>query len=555
MRYAVDVRTGKEVEASSRLPYSDHFYRCPVCKARVFLRAGQWREPYFAHAQGEVEPDCELYFPGTYSGSFEPSRPRREVEDTAIEPGLCISTTEPWGLSLRIPEIPAAELGKSSLFSLVNGYVDVFAGIQRVNRICAIDLKPGVGSAQVEVPPTSDNYELRPEGDWPQEVEFQRWSAKSRGLNSDGTLFRLQHGEWVRLRERSAVEWGETLFMVAQRQSRPPMTCQPKPLRYDLGNETKWAAWQLELPDTSIKEVEDWLDHIGYIATLPSGRIQLVSPSLEGARAEVPKFTVRLPFVVTVSMPNPVPHPVLKLSDQVNTHQFPIKSPQDHLITYVAVTAAHRGQYTIFLNDEPDQPIQFEAVEQVPMTDLGHLHLDLPRLQVQVGDTTFPAWAHAKKIVLPSSALAMPQIDVGFGQLAIDLPITVSWESRAYNGHSKGLSKRGAAHAISDLLTRGESLKITVDAGALGRVELHFLTSDTGEKCSPPDRVTRWLTGALTNSCRSEAHCLTSPWVHRMSSQIMKERAKLTVTGVSKPLGTILRASARRHANRRRTKG
>jgi hypothetical protein len=555
MRYAVDVRTGKEVEASSRLPYSDHFYRCPVCKARVFLRAGQWREPYFAHAQGEVEPDCELYFPGTYSGSLEPSRPRREVEDTAIEPGLYISTTEPWGLTLRIPEIPAAELGKSSIFSLVNGYVDVFAGIQRVNRICAIDLKPGVGSAHVEVPPTSDNYELCPEGDWPQEIEFQRWSAKSRGLNSDGTLFRLHHGEWVRLRERSAVEWGETLFMVAQRQSRPPMTCQPKPLRHNLGNEIKWVAWQLELPDTPIKEVEDWLDRIGYIAIFPSGRIQLVSPSLEGTRDEIPKFTVRLPFVLAVSMPSSVSHQVIKLSDHVNTHQVPIKTSQDHLVTYVAVTAAHRGQYTIFLNDEPDRPIRFEAAEQVPMADPSQLHLGLSRLQVQVGDTTFPAWSQANKIVLPSSTFAMPQVDVGFGQLTIDLPITVSWESRTYNGHSKGLSRREAARIISDLLTRGESLKITVDAGALGRVELHFLTTDLEDERFPPDRVTRWLTSALTNSCRSEAHCLTSPWVHRMSSQIMKGRAKLAVTGVSKPLGMILRAAARRHANRRRTKG
>ncbi|MCI0392417.1 MAG: hypothetical protein MOB07_27110 [Acidobacteria bacterium] len=466
-----------------------------------------------------------------------------------------MSTTEPWGLSLRIPEIPAAVLGKSSLFSLVNGYVDVFAGIQRVNRINALDLKPGVGNAQVEVPPTSDDYVLRPEGAWPQGVELQRWRAKSRGLNSNGTLFRLHHGEWVRLRERSAVEWGETLFMVAQRQFRPPMTCQPKPLRHNLGNEIKWAAWQLELPDTPAKEIEDWLDRLGYIAILPSGRIQLVSPSLEGARDEVPKFKVRLPFVIAVSMPNPAPHPVLKLSDHVNMHQFPIKSSRDHLITYIAVTATHRGQYTIFLNDEPDRPIRFEAAEQSPMADPGQLQLDLPRLQVQVGDTTFPAWSHAKKIVLPSSTFVMPQIDVGFGQLTIDLPITVSWESRTHNGHSKGLSRRGAARAISDLLTRRESLKITVDAGALGRVELHFLTPDTGEECSPSDRVTRWLTGALTNSRRIEAHCLTSPWVHRMSSQLMKKRAKLTVTGVSKPLGTILRASARRHANRRRTKG
>src|SRR5437868_6009030 len=213
MQFARVVKTSQIVEASKslRCKYGFRGYQCPTCGSRVSLRAGDWREPHFAHFPNEGSRECEDYHPGSGGGGTtnhnQSARPG--VEDSEDEAGLCLEDLEKdWTLYLRLPEIPNEELNTASLSTLQTARVEVCAGNAPPKVMPAIELRPGIGSARVSVIPTADRYLTAPRGSWPAGVHTNRWQLSSDGLTQIGTLFRFSRGEWVRLRPRSLVEWG-----------------------------------------------------------------------------------------------------------------------------------------------------------------------------------------------------------------------------------------------------------------------------------------------------------------------------------------------------------
>jgi hypothetical protein len=61
MYRALDCATDELTPAVEALPR--RLYRCARCQARVKLHVGLIIAPYFAHAVGQADPDCEEYFP------------------------------------------------------------------------------------------------------------------------------------------------------------------------------------------------------------------------------------------------------------------------------------------------------------------------------------------------------------------------------------------------------------------------------------------------------------------------------------------------------------
>src|SRR5688572_5270976 len=111
MLYAEIRSTGKIIPAEKASPYGD--YRCPTCRAEVFLRAGRIYVPHFAHVPGQGKPECDDYHP--------PEHLRRQSETPSPQPspqkidGLLLSIEfEPdrddrhglrrWGLRLTVPK-------------------------------------------------------------------------------------------------------------------------------------------------------------------------------------------------------------------------------------------------------------------------------------------------------------------------------------------------------------------------------------------------------------------------------------------------------------------
>src|SRR3954470_9964474 len=110
MFYAKERRTEKIVPAAKGSPYGD--YRCPICKADVFLKRGEIYQAHFAHMPGQGKPECENYYP--------PEDLRRQWQATTAVPkdlpveGLFLGIElEPqgdargprkWGLRLTVPK-------------------------------------------------------------------------------------------------------------------------------------------------------------------------------------------------------------------------------------------------------------------------------------------------------------------------------------------------------------------------------------------------------------------------------------------------------------------
>jgi hypothetical protein len=89
MDYAKEHRSGKIVTAAKASPYGN--YRCPICKAAVFLRAGNIYIAHFAHMPGHGKPECDEFHPSEDlrllwpTNSYEPQGPAIDSLQLSIE--------------------------------------------------------------------------------------------------------------------------------------------------------------------------------------------------------------------------------------------------------------------------------------------------------------------------------------------------------------------------------------------------------------------------------------------------------------------------------------
>ncbi len=186
---------------------------------------GQSPDPGFAHNKHVAKPDCELYHPGfgnIPTGLTASPQPIPSAEDAPDEIGMCLEDEGIWTIYLRLPEI--SDLGNVPLRSLRTGLVEVDTGGTR-SSLSLMELRPGIGSARLVVPPAATLYRVDPKGDWPPSISQEPWQGTARGLNPRGTVFGMRRGEWVRLKEGSAVRMGDELRVVAESRNTPPPIC------------------------------------------------------------------------------------------------------------------------------------------------------------------------------------------------------------------------------------------------------------------------------------------------------------------------------------------
>lgn len=100
MDHAED-RRGQVVRA--RNASAGPFYRCPVCRAEVFLRSGNYNVRHFAHKSGQGRPECEHFHPSDYVRGPS-SYPARYGDDTDGPP------IPPLALSIELDPVPEARL-------------------------------------------------------------------------------------------------------------------------------------------------------------------------------------------------------------------------------------------------------------------------------------------------------------------------------------------------------------------------------------------------------------------------------------------------------------
>jgi len=155
VRWARVPRTGAWVDAFDygvKRPSLDSFARAALCRSSSAYGSAAEMTPGSLTLPVEQIRTAMTSIPGcgatasSQAGTFE-------VEDDPDELGLVVEQLDRrWSLLLRVPEMPDDELGLAALTTLHAGFVEIFAGDAAVERISALDVRPGVGVARPHTP-------------------------------------------------------------------------------------------------------------------------------------------------------------------------------------------------------------------------------------------------------------------------------------------------------------------------------------------------------------------------------------------------------------------
>lgn len=484
MRFAKDGHTGKIVDAANARRST---FLCPTCHGRVFLRSGSEREPHFAHFAGEGSADCEEYHPGlSCFGPGEGEKAAPLVDDDPQTLGLAVTLNgTAWDILLRLPEVPSSELGTASLAALSCASVEISCGDSRVGSISALELRPGVGLARADVPPSLRDYSCHPAGKWPAGVHLSRWSATTRGLSETGTIFRLRGGEWTRIRDRSLVEWGEQLLVVADDRCPPPPAVDPESADGISSAGMLWRMWRISLPDAPEAAVKTWLAHMGHELRPPSWRVRFLSVPA-ALTDQGPQYEVDVPLVVEVEAPRAGATAQVSLALGTNTYMAQVTADRD--VTFFGeVTSDHPASGTIGVVAQTPISQRFEFVEH------HRPAVDSPCLCVRIGSRKWAPWS------TPLSAKAERggdvSIEVEVEGVRLDL---VAWLRGDRRRVLTRATPQDAARLLSELLPHATLVEI--DAGNLGRVSIPVgSTARAKDELPERTRLSGWL-GAMTRA-------------------------------------------------------
>lgn len=466
MEQAIDEFSGLLVAA--KRASSMRSYNCPRpgCGGRVYLARGVVQRPHFRHFPGEGTPECDEYFPGPGNGSEGVRRTNAEVEDDPSQLGILLAQVDGrWGLGLRLPEIPSKELGETSLSTLRSAFVDVYTGPHHFSRVGALELRPGVGSARIDVVPALQAYRTETAGTWPNSIDRERWRLRSRELEAKGVLFRLRGGEWTRLLARSGVYPGESLLVLADARCIPPIGSEVRPRISNAGLE--WCIWEVQLPNEHNERVARWLAILGH-EFIPRPWRTLIStpPRAFGEEGEPIFWKCDVPLL-TLEAPNRTASATVCLQSEANEHVILTVSKVGP--SHLAIRTRAAGSARINVVGESVTPFKIGFKRRPSHAEVADQLFRAPRLRLSIGSQKCEAW-QGKEYVIRVSPLEILEVSADLGIETARARVTV-WD----NGRRKSwrdLDARGVERAITQALATAS--RVEIDANNLGRVETVF---------------------------------------------------------------------------------
>lgn len=487
MDYAKESHSGRIVAASGASSWRSYVCPRPECGGRVFLRDGGNRRAHFAHYAGQGTPSCDDYHPGLGSGSEGAAPAVVAVEEEPGALGLLIGELDGvWALNLRLPEIPGGELGGAGLTTLRTALIDVFAGPHRHVQISALELRPGVETTRVAVPPSLQEYRTQPSGTWPGAIDRRRWLLQARGLEAPGTMFRLRHGEWTRLLTGSAVQQGETLMLLADTRC-PPPACVPHTPHFEMSSGgMRWTCWEVAVPD-DLDSAGRWLQALGHSLLPKPWQLTIVTPARGFTEDGVPVFW--LGDVATLRVDAPLRSSSTTTLDRVfesNTVRATVATTDDGT-SYVTVDAPRPGRMRVNFGGGARSRVDLHFVVRTTRTLLEVLG-DIPRLRIWVDETCLTAWGDLQ-YTIPVRRTTPHVVRVDLGHEATRARVTV-WQRRSRRTHG-GLPARDVASLLEAAISEHGVSLIEVDAEGLGIVRITpcAAPSPVGDTDSPTDRL------------------------------------------------------------------
>jgi len=502
MDYARDRRTKRIVQANKvRWTEQKRAYECPVCKATVHYKSAMGLSPYpgFAHNAHAGRLDCDLYHPslgGGVSTGWTGS-----LEEETGEFDLCLDDQEKWSLFLRFPEI--SDLGNARLQTLAAGAVNVVTGSDSKN-ISLMELRPGVGSARLVVPPSINSYDATPIGKWPSDLPSDRWTGSCAGLNPRGTPFVLRNGEWECLRPGAELKLGTEIRIVADSTNTPPaMYSSGSPVVIS-HNKVTWRMWRVSLPNAISNALDRWAEGIEVNFAQPTDELLLLGvPHCFGPDGAI--FATDHRFVAKVNwVPDETPA-TLSLRTPLGSESSSTWSTEESPM-YLAFSVRDAGMTTLTANYDRRGSVGVETAAGPTPAEVRKKLDTVQPLQIRIGDTAVTAWQESVSLRPTLRQADLPPVVIYPDYDA--LLFNMQWTTEGDVKYDYDLTAQMVRDRL--LASWGRDADFQIFAGAFGSVRLRFLRPNPSQSNPSVSRAMRW---AVFANGRPELGA--SSWIRR----------------------------------------
>ena len=467
MQHATDLHTGKVVAAENAHWWRAYVCPRPGCGGQVYLpRTFLKQSPHFRHYPGEGTKECDEYYPNAGGGgNVVPIADR--IEDDPSELGLLlVQVDESWALGIRLPEIPDAQFGDSSLKELRDAFVEVSAGPGVSTSVSALDLRPGIGVARVDITPSTQTFRTQATGTWPASINKNIWSLECKGLDARGVLFRLRGGEWTRLLSGSGVYPEETLLLIADVRHSPPDSIVSASHPLVSTATIAWAIWEVCVSDQPSPPEQAWLARLGHDLIPQPWRIELVTPPRAIGEHGEPVFWIGDTVVLLVHASRYAAQAQATYKFGTNCY-FSAITVSDDRQAYVAIDLRQLGYTWFSISGERTASVKlsvhFRTTDSKSLKSLQQT----PRLRIWIGEVALEPWQNTvNNVLVARNALPDVRVELGTECARAQARAWVRGKQRI----SSGLDSLGTARFIQEFLSTAS--RIEIDAGNFGQIVL-----------------------------------------------------------------------------------
>jgi len=503
MQYAIDRRTKRIVQADKvRWTEQNRAYECPVCKAKVHYKSAMGLSPYpgFAHNAHAGRPDCDLYHP-SLGGETSTAWTGVPEEGETGKFDLCLDDQANWSLFLRFPEI--SDLGSARLRTLAEGSVNVVAGSDSKN-ISLMELRPGVGSGRLVVPPSINSYEATPTGKWPSELASDQWSGCCAGLNPRGTSFVLRNGEWERLKPGSELKLGTEIRIVAEDTNGPPAMYSSASAVAISHNKVTWRMWRMSLPQAISTSLDRWAEATGVNFTQPADELSIIGVP-RGLSSDGPIFTTGHRFIAKAKWAPDEAPATLSLRTPLGSESSSVWETEESPL-YLTFSVRDSGMTTLTANYDGRGSVSIETAGGLTPVELRNKLRAVQPLQIRIGDTSVTAWQETVSLRPAAGQADLPKIAISPDHDA--LRFDMQWTTEDGVKYDYDLT----AQMVLDHLTGywGRDADFHISAGAFGSVRLIFLRTIRSQSTTSVSRGMRWAALA-----KGRPELAASSWIRR----------------------------------------